>query len=712
MRKIVAFLTLFLVGTALHARVYHMVPSGDGTYQMMGGKARPSAAYFNMTTAEVWNAMSNTGGLGGEMGNGYYGYTWPGGAPVNNYYLWNSYFWVGAKVNGEVYVTAHDYPVGEWRPSDGPSPIFQGTGKAVYDVIVAWDDYNDNPGNAPGKHLGVKVIIRTMQWPHDPFNKIIPYEIFITYDSTKCDIDGHTGVLDSLMLGIVFDADVSGADQSNPHVDDLVSFDGWVNHEWDDNRFFRSPTDSFAILPDSFETVPDGIPDQYVIWGDEPNEHVIAEDADTIVIHRAEGDTTILGYIFPRGMSYIYDGDNPSVPGDDTGEDGMCAGYIGGAWIYTPPAPSDSVVTLPNGHQLRFVRPWSHNWWNIETDPAGDEERYNYMMGRHSGTKFHRYAPHPWDIGAQEFDYRFLSSVGPFQLHHGDTLKFVFVGVVGQGLTGGADNYWHGGQWMPGARQLVDWAFKAYYTGDTLADPAHPTPPVIGRPLGPADHEHWQIPIPPTSPTLVYSATSKGVSLLWDATPEYTVDPRKGYCDFKGYRIYRAKYVPSNWELVADFNKDSLGGEVPHSYTDSINVVAGFPYYYVVVAYDEDGLESPKDNYKKDAGGNPVAVVIPTKSQETLDEVYVTPNPYLGSAPWTATELADKIEFHNLPSSCRIKIFTLSGDLVKDIVHVGSGSEAWNLLTDEGIKVASGVYIYKIETPDGKYKIGNFVILK
>ena len=708
MRKLLSSILLLVVVVALNARTYHVIDFHDEIYS----KDRPPSTNFSMTVGEVWNVFTNAGGFGGERGQNFYGYTWPGGAVVNNYYLWNSYFWVGAIVNGQAYVTAYDYPSGEWAPSDGPAAIFVGAGKSVYDVVVAFDDYKSNPNNSASRHLGVKVIVRAMQWPHHPYNKILPYEIFIIYDSDSCDIPGHTDVLDSVMVGIVFDADVSGADESEPHIDDLVMFDGWVNNEWDGNTFFTSPTDSFTLLSDTFYVEPDGIPDQYVIWGDDPGEHVIMEDADTIIIQRGESVDTIYGYIFPRGMSYIYDGDNPHTPEKDVGENGKCTGYIGGAWLYTPEAPGDSTITLSNGHVLRFVRPWSHNWWNWETDPATDEERYDYMMGRHSGTRFHRFAPHPWDLGAQEFDYRFLSSVGPFQLRSGDTLKLVFVGAVGYGLNGGADQYWFGGEWQLGVRQLIDLAYKAYYTGDTLGDPAHPTPPIIGEPLGERDEVHWQIPIPPVSPTLVYSATDKGVSLLWDSKPEYTPDPRKGYVDFRGYRIYRAKYVPSNWELIAELAMDTVTHEVPHSYVDSVGILPGYPYYYVVVAYDEDGLESPKNNYKRDATGAPVAVVIPTASEKDLEKVYVVPNPYLGAAPWTATEIADKIEFHNLPRSCRIKIFTLSGDLVKEIVHVGTGSAAWNLMTDEGIKVSSGVYIYKVETPDGKYKIGKFVILK
>lgn len=654
---------------------------------------------FNITVGDVWNYISNYGSLGGEFGQGLYGYSWPGGAAINNYYLWGSYFTIGAKVGGEYYSTHHDYPRGEWDPSDEP-PIYTGPGKSVYDVIVAMDDFQDNPYNNPGSHLGIKVIIRTLAWPHDPYNNFIAHEFYITYDASQCDIPGHGDVLDSVFVGMWYDCDVSGADQSDPHIDDLVCFDGWTNGEWSDPSFqFQEPSDELTITPDSFYVGPDNVPDQYFVWGDEPNEHIVDTSAAWDI---QVGDTVIRGYLIPRGISYIYDGDNPSDPGDDTGEGGMSAGYIGGAWIYTPPSPSDSIWVL-NGDTLRIIRPWSHQWWNWESDPSTDQEIYNYLAGRHPATLFYRYAPHPFDIGAPVFDYRFLNTVGPFQIADGETLKLVWVVGVGYGLSGGNDTYWGGGKWKRGLRQTIEWAYKAYYAGSEHSDPVHPS--------APDEDIHWYIPVPPVAPVLRYTATPEGVvNLVWDDTPERVPDPLKGYVDFRGYIVYRAMYAPMNWVPLDTLFPDNMGN-VPHSYTDT-TVSAGFPYYYVVTALDEDGLESPKNNYLKDASGNPLVVVVPSPTG-SVDDVIVVPNPYRGSAPWTATEIADKIEFQNVPPHCVIKIYTLSGDLVRVLYNeTGKGSIAWNLLSKSGQKVVSGVYIYKVETPDGKYKIGKFMILK
>ena len=679
---------------------------------------RAQLTSVNMTIGRMWNHVNNYGGWGGECGSGMLGYTWPGGAAVNNYYLWNSYFWVGASVNGQAYVTAHDYPIGNWSPSVVDSVIYAGPGKSPFDVVVYYDDYKDNPRNPASRHLGLQVVVRAMMWPHAPYYDLVAYEVYITYDSSQCDIDGHGEYLDSVYVGIVFDADVSGADESEPHIDDLVSYDGWTNGEWDPSHpvGWSLIKDSVALLPDSTINEPDGLEDYYVIWGDEPEEHIDSADAWEITLTRGGRDTTFLGYVFPRNMSYIYDGDNPKVGGDDTGEDGKCAGYIGGAWIYTPESGSDSIVG-----NVRFIHPAAHQWWNWESDPASDDDRYAYMKGTHPSTAPYRFALHPLDFGADPFDYRFLNTVGPFRFQHGVTYKFVFIGGVGQGLNGGPDTYWGMGNWVHGLRHVIDWGIKAYYTCDTTVanwrelcgDPIHPAPPEFD----PSQDVHWNIPIPPASPQLVYNATPEGVQLVWDDTPERTPDPRRGFVDFQGYIIYRAQFVPQNWEVLDTILPNPTTGKIAHSYVDSSDVIPGMPYYYAVTAFDDEGLESGKVNYKRDANGSPVPVIIPSKVQTTLDEVYVVPNPYYGSAVWTATELADKVEFHNLPPSAVIKIYTFSGDLVRVIEHNdGTGSASWNLLNDEGQKVANGVYFYKVETVDDNgeyhYKVGKFVILK
>ncbi len=102
--------------------------------------------------------------------------------------------------------------------------------------------------------------------------------------------------------------------------------------------------------------------------------------------------------------------------------------------------------------------------------------------------------------------------------------------------------------------------------------------------------------------------------------------------------------------------------------------------------------------------------------------VKVVPNPYLIHNEWQQSSLIRRLKFINLPGECIIRIFNLNGELVKTIVHketfAGStvfgdagGDEWWDLLSENRQLVASGVYIFHIDSKVGK-QVGKFVIIR
>jgi hypothetical protein len=51
-----------------------------------------------------------------------------------------------------------------------------------------------------------------------------------------------------------------------------------------------------------------------------------------------------------------------------------------------------------------------------------------------------------------------------------------------------------------------------------------------------------------------------------------------------------------------------------------------------------------------------------------------------------------------LPQNSRVKVFSLSGDLLWEAEHIStSGDLDWDLVCESGIKASSGLYVYKIE---------------
>lgn len=117
------------------------------------------------------------------------------------------------------------------------------------------------------------------------------------------------------------------------------------------------------------------------------------------------------------------------------------------------------------------------------------------------------------------------------------------------------------------------------------------------------------------------------------------------------------------------------------------------------------------------------SVVEEKEARSDLNDIYVVPDPYVVTASWekpltyTSGRGERRIDFVNLPNNCTIKIFTMSGNLVKTIKHNGAiasaaGSESWDLNTEDGLPVSFGVYIYHVEAPGIGNKIGKFAIIK
>jgi len=97
-----------------------------------------------------------------------------------------------------------------------------------------------------------------------------------------------------------------------------------------------------------------------------------------------------------------------------------------------------------------------------------------------------------------------------------------------------------------------------------------------------------------------------------------------------------------------------------------------------------------------------------------LSQIRVVPNPYTGYSEFEFGPGEKKIQFINLPSECKIRIYTIAGVLVRVLDHTPSeaGTEDYDLKTREGLKLASGNYYYHVTTPDGQTRLGRFAIIQ
>ncbi len=97
-----------------------------------------------------------------------------------------------------------------------------------------------------------------------------------------------------------------------------------------------------------------------------------------------------------------------------------------------------------------------------------------------------------------------------------------------------------------------------------------------------------------------------------------------------------------------------------------------------------------------------------------LDDVKVVPNPYIVRTEWEPSRDYSRIAFTHLPDKCTIRIYTLSGDLLRTLEHDSpelDGNENWDLLTKNNQKIAAGIYIYHVDSQYGE-KIGKFAVVR
>ena len=101
--------------------------------------------------------------------------------------------------------------------------------------------------------------------------------------------------------------------------------------------------------------------------------------------------------------------------------------------------------------------------------------------------------------------------------------------------------------------------------------------------------------------------------------------------------------------------------------------------------------------------------------QEHLDNVQVVPNPYFSRSRFKESEFERKIRFTNLPSKCKISIFTISGELIYQLEHddESSGNIWWDMRTVNNQEVSPGLYLYHVENEtNSNEKIGKFAVIR
>ena len=97
-----------------------------------------------------------------------------------------------------------------------------------------------------------------------------------------------------------------------------------------------------------------------------------------------------------------------------------------------------------------------------------------------------------------------------------------------------------------------------------------------------------------------------------------------------------------------------------------------------------------------------------------LAHVHTVPDPYYVTNALEISPNAKVLKFVHLPARCIIRIYSTSAILVQVLTHndqTGGAEETWNLRNRNNQFVASGVYFFHVEAPDGKTKAGRFTVV-
>lgn len=187
-------------------------------------------------------------------------------------------------------------------------------------------------------------------------------------------------------------------------------------------------------------------------------------------------------------------------------------------------------------------------------------------------------------------------------------------------------------------------------------------------------------------------------------------------------------YFPATWPVV-QFT-DFAGGD--------FRLASGSPYKGQ--ATDAAARQAMSPPHSSDIGADMDAVILytcyavtgdPSSSCTTLPpsspppssgqpgtnpppgaEVAPIPTPVVRPNPWRSDRYSvPSITFDQMPAGGSLKIFTVSGHLVKEIPIAGS-SLTWDLTNASGQRVASGVYIYLVTDGAGQKVRGKLALIK
>ncbi len=422
--------------------------------------------------------------------------------------------------------------------------------------------------------------------------------------------------------------------------------------------------------------------------------YLIRPSYQDVLAHAGWGDDfnradEIVGYDENRRLLYAFD-DTPSfsLPNDignywDETNELRTPGYAGFSILYADPAV-DSRPQPANVFWAQIL----NNENRLTGTSASAQSLYDILSGADNSLQA---------SGDERLSPIMLLACGPYRLQSGGSIRIVVVQAVNglpldvalQGLT---------------AQQLLPAGLDSLRAS-------------IDRAQNLFDNEYRLSAVPPPSPELeiLPLPTTREISITWDPIEETWVDPVNGTAMISEYLVFRTdrsfigpytqvrRIRTTNTLDISRFFDTAL-----HKWRVLDNTInLGVSYHYAVVALGSDGRQSWLTNR------NERAVKATSEPSENTLNVKVFPNPFREVSGFPTRGEENSIVWMNLPQSCTIRIYTISGELIRSILHddPNSGEAVWDQLTDARQRVAPGIFVWTVDSPVGTAR-GTLLIIK
>ncbi|MBD3376798.1 hypothetical protein GF406_17305 [candidate division KSB1 bacterium] len=390
--------------------------------------------------------------------------------------------------------------------------------------------------------------------------------------------------------------------------------------------------------------------------------------------------------------------DNEGDPKPETGEF-MSPMFVGEGILHLDAGTDDR---SHDPEKLKIML-WDDYYWLYHGATQDREDRYQVFREGLNGVRFsddfEKDSPDPV-VNSQ----RALSTYGPWEMAFGDTINIVFFrGVKGINANLAKEK---GAEWLDwflngegnfddeaknqllrsgrdSLIQIYEYAKEVYANDYSLPEGMNPQPP---------------------SRLEVASIDSNHVLIEWS-------QPERVPMNISHYNIYTSiGSRDTRYELHESIEAEEGLTDYQYILRDP---QPGFAYYFALTAVDVNGNESSLYLCRT----NRLALQAGLAKSDEMDGIRVVPNPFVydpdGIENYTGEP--DKLIFAGLPGPCKIRIYTLTGDLIDEIEHrdAFSGGREFLTITRYQQFMVSGVYIYHVKSLEGKgEKTGKFIVVR